>query len=172
MKSPDEFTNLYTRHERQLARFVASLLGQPSEVDDVMQETARVLWREFERYDAELPFLPWACAVARFEVLSFRKRQKTRRKYFSEETVELLATEWRQVADKDEARAEALAACVAALTEKERELLAERYADAGTLREVAERTRREVNALYKQMQRIREKLFVCVSRKLEREGLV
>ncbi len=85
--------------------------------------------------------------------------------------MELLAAEWRQVADKDEARAEALAACVAALPEKERELLAERYGDGGTLREVAERTRQEVNALYKRMQRIREKLFVCVSRKLEKEGL-
>ncbi len=171
MKSPDEFTILYTRHERQLVRFVASLLGQPSDVDDVMQETARVLWREFERYDAERPFLPWACAVARFEVLSFRKRQKTRRKYFSEETVELLAMEWREVAAGDDARAEALTACVAALPEKDRRMLAQRYGEGETLREAAERTQREVNALYKQMQRIREKLFVCVSRKLEREGL-
>ncbi len=166
MANPDEFTSLYTLHERQLFRFVAALLGQPADVDDVMQETAKKLWREFDSYDAERPFLPWACTVARYEVLSFRKRQQVRRKYFSEDVVDLLAAEWRQIDAADDRRAAALEACLRALPAADRALLDDRYSHEGTLQELAASTGRSPNALYKALQRIRESLFHCVTRKL------
>ncbi len=169
MADPNQFTFLYTKHERQLFRFVASLLGQPADAEDVMQETAKTLWREFDRYDAERPFLPWACTVARFEVLSFRKRQKVRRKYFSEDVMGLLAAEWKATEGNDDPRIRALEGCLSALPTADRCLLDDRYSADSTLKELAGRTGRTPNTLYKSLQRIRENLFQCVTRKLQLE---
>jgi len=170
MASPDQFTTLYSRHERQLLRFIASMLGQPGDADDLLQETAKKLWREFDRYEADKPFLPWACAIARFEVLSFWKRQKVRRKYFSPEVMEGLADEWREMEPERDLRTLALEQCVARLPDADRRLLADRYDSGDTLKELAARSGRTPNALYKSLQRIRETLLDCITRKLAPES--
>lgn len=170
MASPDQFTSLYTKHERQLYRFIASMLGQPADAEDLLQETAKKLWREFENYDAERPFMPWACTIARYEVLSFGKRQKVKRKYFSDEVIEALAEEWREAEAERDLRALALEQCVEALPSNDRRLLADRYSAESSLKELAERTGQTPNALYKTLQRIREALFDCVTRKLALES--
>jgi len=169
MANPDQFTSLYTKHERQLYRFLASMLGQPADAEDLLQETAKKLWREFESYDAEKPFLPWACAIARYEVLSFGKRQKVKRKYFSDEVAEALAEEWRDAEADRDLRALALEQCIEALPASDRRLLADRYAGEGSLKDLAERSGQTPNALYKSLQRIREMLFDCVTRKVALE---
>jgi RNA polymerase sigma factor (sigma-70 family) len=87
----NEFVTLYLRYERKLYRYVASLLGNCSEVDDLMQETARVLWQKFAEYRCNEPFLPWAERIAYYEVLNYCQRQRTRRKYFRPAVIELLA---------------------------------------------------------------------------------
>jgi RNA polymerase sigma-70 factor, ECF subfamily len=58
---PDEFVAIYTRHQRKLYRYVAALLTRSDDAEDVLQETARVLWQKFDEYQPEEPFLPWAC---------------------------------------------------------------------------------------------------------------
>ena len=80
--SPDEFVSLYLEHERRLYRYVASLLSHPSAVEDVLQETAKVLWQTFAEYRREDPFLPWACRIAYNRVLSHSRRERTQRGIF------------------------------------------------------------------------------------------
>ena len=70
--APDEFVSLYFRYEHKLYRYVASLLSRPSDVEDVLQETAQVLWQKFGEYRREEPFLPWALGsrVTRFSIFA------------------------------------------------------------------------------------------------------
>ena len=166
MADPDQFTTLFVKHERQLYGFIAAMLAQPAEAEDLLQETARGLWKKFGEYDPALPFLPWAKKFARYEVLNYLERQRTRRKYFSEEMVELLAQDWDQVNQQHEARILALESCVEALPEKSRHLLNDRYSDANSLQQVAAQEGTTANALYKTLQRIRKALRDCVNRRL------
>lgn len=165
-----EFTTLYTEHERRLYRLVASLLPSASDADDVMQETAKKLWQEFDRYRTDDPFLPWACAIARFEVLSFLKRQKAQRQYFSDDVVELLAADWGKRHSAREAQALALEHCVKKLSPHDRRMIHQRYEDGSSMKDLAERLDRTPNAIYKSLQRIRRALFDCVSQRLALEG--
>ena len=89
--SPDEFVTLYFRYEHKLYRYVASLLSRPSDVEDVLQETAQVLWQKFGEYRREEPFLPWACGIAHHKVLNYCQRERTRHKHFRPVVIELLA---------------------------------------------------------------------------------
>ena len=166
MADPNQFTTLFVKHERQLYGFIAAMLAQPAEAEDLLQETAKGLWKKFGEYDPAMPFLPWAKKFARYEVLNYLERQRTRRKYFSDEMVELLAEDWDRVDAQRDARILALESCVEELPEKSRYLLHERYQGAGSLQDLAARGRTSPNALYKSLQRVRKALLDCVNRKL------
>lgn len=166
MADPDQFTSIFVKHERQLYGFIAGMLAHPSEAEDLLQETARALWKKFGDYDPTHPFLPWARKFARYEVLNYLSRQRTRRKYFSNEMVELLAADWDTVESQHDARILALEQCVEELPENSRSLLNDRYRDANSLQDVAARDGTTPNALYKTLQRIRKALLDCVNRKL------
>lgn len=167
---PDEFVVLYTRYERKLYRYVASLLTHPSDAEDVLQEAARVLWQKFDQYRRDEPFLPWACSVARYEVLNYCQRERTRRKYFRPAIIELLADARLKHDDLFDAQSRWLGECMKKLPEGDRELVEERYATDHTLTELAADSGRTPNALYKSMQRIRRSLMDCVEKGLKSEG--
>ena len=80
MADPAQFTSLFVKHERQLYGFIAAMLGHPAEAEDLLQETAKGLWKKFGNYDPSLPFLLWSKTFARYEVLNYLDRQRTRRK--------------------------------------------------------------------------------------------
>ncbi|PHR86716.1 MAG: RNA polymerase subunit sigma-70 [Blastopirellula sp.] len=166
MADPAQFTSLFVKHERQLYGFIAAMLGHPAEAEDLLQETAKGLWKKFSDYDPSLPFLPWAKKFARYEVLNYLGRQRTRRKYFSDEMVELLAEDWDRVDSQHDARILALECCFEALPENSRRLLNDRYRDANSLQEVAAQEGTTPNALYKTLQRVRNGLRACINRRV------
>jgi DNA-directed RNA polymerase specialized sigma24 family protein len=69
----ETFVRLYTQHETNLRSFSRSLLPSWDDVDEVMQQTAIVLWRKFDQFDLNTEFMKWACVVARFEILAYRR---------------------------------------------------------------------------------------------------
>ena len=162
----DQFTSLYSRNERYIFRFIASMLGQPDDAEDLLQETAKKLWKQFDSYDFSKDFLPWACTIARYEVLSFWKRQKVRRKYFSSDVIELLADDWDKRELEREAQSHALKNCVEKLAIKDRDILDQRYEGTHSLKDIAAKLQQSPNSLYKKLQRIRRSLFKCITQKL------
>lgn len=167
---PDDFVVLYTRYERKLYRYVAALLTHPSEADDVLQETARVLWQKFDQYRNDEPFLPWACRIAHYEVLNYCQRERTRRKYFRPAVLELLADARQKHSDLLDAQSQWLDECMSKLAEGDRRLVERRYASEHTLDELATEVGRTPNALYKSMQRIRRTLLECIEKGLKSDG--
>ncbi len=170
MADPAQFTALFVKHERQLYGYIAAMLGHPAEAEDLLQETGKALWKKFEDYDPSLPFLPWAKKFARYEVLNYLGRQRTRRKYFSNEMIELIAEDWEIVEAQHDARILALESCVEELPENSRRLLNDRYRDANSLQDVAARMETTPNALYKTLQRVRKALRDCVNRRVAEGG--
>jgi RNA polymerase sigma-70 factor (ECF subfamily) len=163
------FVMLFARHERDLYRYVLTLLPSPADAEDVVQEAAASLWQNFECFDPARPFLPWACRFAYHQVLNFRRRQKTHRRLFSDAVVEALAVEWPAHADGADARREALDGCLGKLPAGDRDLVRLRYASEDDVALLAERTGQTANALYKALQRIRKSLMDCVTRTLAQE---
>ena len=170
LSKPDEFVAIYTRYERKLYRYVAALLTHPADAEDVLQETARVLWQKFDQYRPEQPFLPWACAIAHYEVLNHCQRERTRQKHFRPAVIDLLAEARLKHDDLFDAQSRWLSNCLQKLAEIDRRLIEQRYASKGTLAEMATETGRSPNALYKSMQRVRRTLLECVQSGLKSEG--
>ncbi len=163
------FVMLFARHERDLYRYVLNLLPSPADAEDVVQEAAAAVWQNFDTFDPDRPFLPWACRFAYHQVLNFRRRQKTHRRLFSDAVVEALAAEWSAHATGADARREALDGCLGKLPATDRDLVRLRYTSEEDVARLAERTGQTANALYKALQRIRKALLDCMTRTLAQE---
>lgn len=168
--SREAFASLYAQCHLDLLRYVLTLLPNRHLADDVVQETARLLWRKFDEYDATRPFLPWARQFAHFEVLKARKRLAVRERHFSDELIAQLAAERASHEDVLTLQREALAGCVEKLDADSRDLLMHRYGREVSLQRLAEQRGKSANALYLMLHRIRLRLMECVNRSLQLEG--
>ncbi len=165
----EEFVQLLTEHQRRLYVYIFSLLGNGADADEVLQETNLALWRKLSAFERGSSFSAWACRVAYFEVLAFRKRRGQERVSFDPELLETLAAESAARADNFDARRRALAHCVSKLSAKDRDLLVRRYELGNSAAAVAEQLGRTAQATYQALHRIRMSLSLCIRRTLAAE---
>ena len=166
---PDEsgLMRLFLRHQRELRAFARTLLPTWEAVEDTLQEASVVMWKKREQLDDEAAFLPWARTIVRFEALKTRRRVARDRLLLSEETIVMLAEQAAESPDGllDRERS-ALKNCLEQFSDEHRKLLMAPYLPGGAVREMAERSGRTANSLYKLLGRLREKLSHCVERRL------
>ena len=166
-KDRDErFVRLFAHSEPSLRLFLRSLLPTWEDTDEVLQETSLVLWRKFDSFSEGTDFLRWACMVARFEALKYRRGKARDRHVFSEDMMELLAEEAVEELPDLERERKALEVCLERLGARERSWVENVYGSNLHIRDVAERSGRSAGSLYKALHRIRLGLLECVSRSL------
>lgn len=165
----EEFVFLLARHERLLRGYVAALIPHAQDADDVLQETKLRLWRAFGQFERGTNFAAWARKVAFHQVLAYRKRRKRDRLEFSEEFLQSVADEYEDGEAGLLKREAVLQGCIDKLPEDQRVVLHLRYAEGLSLEAMAERVRRTVAALYRQLSRTRQLLHGCVKKTLMQE---
>ncbi len=74
----DAYRTLLKRLVPLLRRFIGRQLRNPSDADEVVQETLLTVHTARHTYDPARPFLPWLIAIARRRVIDrIRKQQRT-----------------------------------------------------------------------------------------------
>ncbi len=166
--STETFVRLFMDSQDHLYAYILSLIPQANDAQDVLQETVVALWSKKDEYNPEEPFIPWAIRFAYFQVLSFRTRQRRRSGtvLFSDEVVTALAEEHGRHHTVIESRREALARCKEKIPPPGRRLLHQRYESKDTMKEIAARAGMKVGTLYKQLERLRQQLFDCITQTL------
>ncbi len=165
----DDFIQLFLAAKPDLSRYVLSLVRDRDALDDIMQDLAIALWRKFEDYDSDRPFLPWACRFAFYQSLKHRQRTHRRSWQLSDENA--LERAPAPVQDEwQEARNEALESCLGSLPSADRELIQCRYASKETIQQMAKRTKISVHKLYHALDRIREDLMAGVTGRMREQG--
>ena len=138
---PDDrdFGRLFARYQPRIYGYIRSLVAHRNDAEDLLQETASILWQKFGEFQAGSDFLAWALRVARYEVLHFRQRQKRNVLQFSERFIDAVgvdvATESLRLGDIERLLAE----CVEQLSSAERELFVLRYQSDVTTKSLAEK---------------------------------
>ena len=159
------FIKLYLANERRIYGFVRALVPNWSDVDDVIQETAAVLWSKFDQFHKGTNFSAWALKIAHFQVLNYYKNQKKDKLYFSDEMLSLLAEKNFKNPNTDE-RLSILKKCLQKLKAYELSLIQLRYEPDGSTRKVAEQTGKQLHVLYRLYNKIHAKLLFCIRQKL------
>ena len=168
----DEFVELFTRHQWHVYYFIRSLIPNPNEADEVLQQTNLVLWKKFKDYESGSNFRAWACKIARFEVYSYRAKQRRAEMYFCDLLMDEIAKEAAENVEWLEERLHALRYCQEKLSTRDQDLLRRRYRPDGTSSCAAEELGRPVRSVYKSLSRIRKTLLECITRRLIQEDLM
>lgn len=142
------------------------------DVDEVMQNTGVVLWRKFSDFEPEADpaneFFRWACVVARFEVLAWRRDKARDRHVFDEDLVEMLALEAEEKHETLRDERKALEKCLAKLPENLRKIVVTAYEPGVRLNEVARDLGKSATAFYKKLNRTRALLLDCIREEVAR----
>ncbi len=160
----EDFVRLMTEHQGRLFAYILSLVGDPDQANDVLQEANIVLWRDSKEFRPGTNFKAWAFRVAHFQVMAFRQRQIRDRLVFEDDLVEALASGAREADEIFEARQQRLAGCLGKLTPEHRELIRRRYTEGESLQTIAEDRGMTPNALMQALFRLRQVLMQCVAR--------
>src|SRR5271156_707752 len=111
-EDPERFVRLFVEGQRQILRYILTLVPDIDDAHEILQETAVDLWRKFDRYDATYPFAPWACRFAFRRVLKYREQKARRVKCLSIESLTQIAAERSEQEGVLEDRRRALEACL------------------------------------------------------------
>ena len=163
------FMTLYTESERRIYIYIASLLPDVTEADDVFQETSMVLWRKFPEFQPGTSFAAWAYRIALNIVKRYYARQQRSRLIFDAALLDLLKDEARIVSEQLDANRQAVLECLQQLRPRDRDLIRRRYEKGATAAKISEAIGRPVEGIYKAMQRIHKSLYLCVKRKLAQD---
>jgi RNA polymerase sigma-70 factor (ECF subfamily) len=162
-----DFGRLFARHQPRIYGFIRSLVVGRTDAEDLLQETASVLWRRFDDFQPGSNFLAWALAAARFQVMYFRQRQRNDVLRFSDKFLDAVGADTAQAAAQLGEMQELLERCMDKLPDTDRELFELRYRTDMTPRELAERLGRPQSTVYNAVNRIRRTLAECVQRAMD-----
>ncbi|MEM9016035.1 MAG: sigma-70 family RNA polymerase sigma factor [Verrucomicrobiota bacterium] len=170
----DEFMALFLEHQPKVYAYVRSLLYQRADADDVMQETASVLWQKFDQFELGTRFDRWAFRTAYHQVRYFRqkKARESKRLHFGDELVETLSRESEEFLEHTEDALAALEICLQKLPERQRKIIQWRFSGGDTNRAIANRIGKSESVVSRMLNKTYEALMKCVSLHVKFDGRV
>ncbi len=164
-----EFVGLLLQHQRRIHAYIATMLTNWADADEVLQESSIVLWQKFGEFQPGTDFAAWAFRTAYFTTLSFLQKHKQRSLQYSEGLLERIAATAEAMQPELEAQFAALADCMTKLGEPDRDLLQRRHFPGSTTKDVADSLGRPLKSVYKSLNRIYAALLSCIQRNRRRE---
>ncbi len=167
-RHPEAFTRLFIRHRGMVSSYVLSLVHNPNDAEDLLQDVAVNLMQKFDDFDGR-DFGAWARQVARWHVLNHWRSETRYRRALRASTLDLLDEAFSSTPDQAgawEARKAALIRCLAGLGARLRSAFELRYVNGFTLAQIAGRLGKREGAVQMAMARTRDRLAECVQQNL------
>ena len=164
----EPFVRALTKYERIVRAYIrGSGISRPEDVDEIMQEVSLVAWEKFDQLRNVDEFPKWACVIARYQVLIFRRKHSRDRLLLNQNVFDLLLEESLEETAVNEKRLNILQQCLNKLPEASRQLVLMAYDSGSTIDSLARRTGKKANTLYQQLWRLRRALERCVEQTLQ-----
>lgn len=170
-KETESFLKVLVPNQKRIFSYIATLIPNYADAEDVMQEVVGLLWRKFADYTPHTDFVAWALTVAKYKVYEYYKEIKRNQRKLSNETIRILERESSTSASDYTVHLEAVKKCIQKLDAKDYRLIQLRYELNENVKHIASRFGRSVQSVYKSLARIHNILLWCVNRQLRREEL-
>jgi len=160
----DWFVERFVPCQSRLYRFIATLVPNRADAEELFQKTNLTAWQVRHKFDRDCELFPWLCGIARNHVRHHYRSQSTSPVRLQPDVVEQLA---QLQMDEDAAlqeRESALADCLGKLPEHHRDLVEGYYGSDQTIKAFAEDRSQKPDAVYKALQRARAWLYQCINR--------
>ena len=161
------FVSEVTAAQPKMRSYIAKLVANASSVDDILQESNRVLWEKREDWQEGTVFLKWAYRVCYFQVKSWRRDHAREKLVFSDDLLETFAREEPEDTLMN-CREEGLKHCLQKLSRDQHDAVMRYYDPSVSVGELARERKLAPNTLAQQLRRIRQRLHLCIESYLER----
>lgn len=160
----DQFVEHLVACHSRLYRFIATLVVNRADAEELLQQTGLAAWRSRETFDPTRDFFPWICGIARNHVRHYYRSRKAAPVFLASDVVEQLID--RQLDDDPvlERRQQVLTACLEKIPERQRTFVRQFYENLQTVKAFAQQQKITADAAYKMLQRVRAALFDCINR--------
>lgn len=151
--------------QQRLREYIFVICPNRSAVEDILQETNRVLWEKRSQFEIGTNFLAWARRIAQFQTMSFLKKNSSKSwLFFDSDLVQSLAKSFHERDELASNRTHNLSKCIELLSDSDKELIRLRYELQLSLKEISAKCQRTEGALKQAFLRIRNSLRECVER--------
>lgn len=158
-------------HRKRIYAFILTLVGNTADAEDIMQETAVVMWEKYSQTEAIENFASLGMRIAHFKVLEFRKQQYQKRLQFDSTLFDRILGGAVAADEKVDERFEAIKHCLSKLDATSRMLVEKRHQKGQTIKRIAASVKMSRHAAYKRIARLHDQLVQCVRRTLRQEGV-
>ena len=167
----DYFVRQLMQQRKRIYAFILTLVGNSSDADDIMQDTAALMWQKYHQSEEIRDFAALGLQIAHFKVLEFRKKQYGSKIQFNSELFESVLGGAVTMEEKMDERFEALKKCLSKLDDTSRKLVQAQHQKGQTIKDIAASLNMSQHIAYKRIGRLHDQLLRCVHRTLKQEGV-
>ena len=168
----NERAELAGEWERARTAVFAQLLagiGSFHDAEDVLQEVAVSVAKNYGNYDPSRPFVAWALGIARNHMLMYFRRYHRDRLVFNDELMNVIGRQIETLSrESTDLRREELHHCLNSLDDRRRRLIEMRYSSGLSIEQIAESLGKSVAAIKGSLHRVRKALEQCLRRRTSR----
>lgn len=162
----ERFMQLFLPAQQSLHVYLRTLIQNPSDTEDVLQNAATVMWEKFDDFQMGTRFEHWAYHICRLQALRHLKERKRSKLVLNDEVLALLADRATTISDSTNDSIDAMEVCIERLPQQDRELLQMRFESDATNRSVARTVGRSEMSVSRTFSRIYGELLECIQRGL------
>lgn len=164
------FFGLYNAIHGRLYSYIMMMVHNRTVSEDLLQETAAIMWEKFDQFQEETNFSAWAFSIARNKIFEYLRDNQKTKKLFASEFYSTLSHIAEDSSNDYVSRIDALDDCLKKLGTSDQKLIRLRYKHKISIKELSLKTGKSVSALYLHISRILGLLRICISTTLAGEN--
>jgi RNA polymerase sigma-70 factor (ECF subfamily) len=157
-----EFIELLTLNYYKIHSFILALVPNRTDAEDILQSAITYMWEHFTDFKKGTNFLSWAFTISKYQVLTYRKKQKRSIIHFSEKAMNFIEQENMKLSQDLDARLDALNTCMKKLNSKNLIFIKKRFEKKISVIDLAAEFGISVNTAYKRLAQIKSFLLNCI----------
>ncbi len=147
----------------RLYGYILSLIANPSDSKDVLQESNRVILAKIVDFKHPNKFDAWAFKIAYYQSLSFLQKRKSNQLTFDASLLETIAHESEAIDSKTEEKLSNLERCLSQLQDRTRTIVSDYYFHNNPIKQIARERNLKINHVAQVLFRARKALFTCIT---------
>jgi len=160
------FFKLYTGVNSRLYAYLMIMVHNKDAAEELVQETAALLWARFDEYQEGTNFGAWAVAIARLKALEFLRGRRKSQMIFDDRFYELVSDQAAKSSEELPDHIEALRVCLEKLSDNQKNLLSMRFKKNFTIKRISQLSGRPLGSLYHYFSKMTRTLGDCVNRQM------
>ncbi len=165
-KKRQELALFWTQAQPVVRNYIAMSIRDRHAADDIIQEVAVAIARDYDSYDLNRSFKSWALGVARHRVLQYLDKVKRDRLVFDDDLLLRFSKKIEDISTRQIDYEMALEHCLSELPKNTSQVVLMKYLKNLRVREIAEITGRSQGAVTGLLRTARNILGNCISKRV------